>query len=397
MRVLVVHNRYRSDRPSGENAVVDDEAHLLEQFGCRVERLEVSSDDIAGWPLYRRAMVPAGVTWSRRGKSLTADAIRRFRPEVVHFHNTFPLLSPAALWAARSSGVPVVHTLHNFRPLCAAATFFRDGHVCEECLGRRPLPALRYGCYRGSRAATAPVVGMEILHSVLDTWRRCVDVFVLPSEFARAKYVQAGWPAARLVVKYNTVPDVERRPRHRAAGFACLSRLGREKGVDLLLEAWGRAFPDGAETLRVIGSGDDEDALRRAARPLAGVEIAGRLTHAEALSVVAGARALVVPSRSYEVFPRVVVEAYALGVAVVAARLGGLAEVVEDGHTGLLFDPGSPESLRHALRRVATSPTVSTALGANARRAYEQRFSPRRTTARLLAIYRAAESARRVA
>ncbi|MGH3076057.1 MAG: glycosyltransferase, partial [Gaiellales bacterium] len=157
MRVLVVHNRYRSAQPSGENAVVEEETALLREAGAVVELLSVESDDIAGWPAAKRLTLPARVVWSRDGARAVRRAIAGFRPDVVHAHNTFPLLSPAALRAAHGTGVRVVQTLHNFRPLCPAATFLRDGRVCEDCLGRVPIPAVVHGCYRSSRAATLPI------------------------------------------------------------------------------------------------------------------------------------------------------------------------------------------------------------------------------------------------
>jgi glycosyltransferase involved in cell wall biosynthesis len=383
VRVLLIHNRYRDDNPSGENIVVEDEAWLLASAGCRVERLVVSSDEIAGWPARRKVTLPARVVWSRAGYALTERAIRRFRPTVVHFHNTFPLLSPSALWAARRSGTPVVHTVHNFRPLCPAGSFFRAGRVCEECLGRVPLPSVVHGCYRGSRLATSPIAAMDALHRLLGTWHRCVDVFVFPSHFARARYVEAGWPAAKLVVKYQTTRD-HGRPHAARDGFTCISRLSVEKGVDVLLAAWPRVPRRAERSLRIVGSGPDEASLRRAAR---GVEFSGQLAPGQTLDVLAHSLALVVPSRSYEVFPRVVVEAYALGVPVIAARLGALAEVVEDGVTGLLFEAGSADDLARVLDRLAASPELAATLGRNARRAFEARFSPEQATRRMLAIY----------
>ena len=390
MKVLLVHNRYRSANPSGENAVVEDEAKLLADAGCRVERLEIASDEIATWPARRKATLPLRVAWSRAGYALTESAIHRVRPAVVHFHNTFPLLSPSALWAAHRSGVPVVQTLHNFRPLCPAGIFVRDGRTCEECLGHLPFPSVVHGCYRGSRLATLPVAAMDALHGALRTWQRCVDVFVLPSQFARKKYVEAGWPAAKLVVKYNTTRDRAVQRLDGRAGFTCISRLTAEKGVDVLLDAWPRAFPLGDQSLRIAGSGDEEAALRTAGRRAAGVDFRGRLGRAETSAVLASSLALVVPSRSYEVFPRVVVEAYAAGVPVIAARLGALAEIVEDKTTGLLFEPASAEDLARALKQVSASPRLAATLGRNARWAYETRFSPEETTRRLLAIYGAA-------
>lgn len=387
MKVLVVHNRYRSAHPSGENAVVDDESRLLGEHGAVVERLEVESDEIEGWGAVRRAALPARVVWSGRGHRLVRAAIERFDPDVVHVHNTFPLLSPSALWAARRSRAAVVQTLHNFRALCPAATFLRDGKVCEDCLGRLPLPALRHGCYRGSRAATAPLVALAGVHRALGTWERCVDRFVVPSEFARGAYVRAGWAGERLEVKYNTVVDPGLRRSGAGDGFVCVARLSAEKGVDVLLRAWAEAFPEGGERLTIVGSGEDEAALRAQAEGLVGVEFAGRLDHPAVLAAMSRARAVIVPSRCFEVFPRTVAEAYSLGVPVVASRLGSLREIVHEGETGQLFNHESHSELAAALRELATSAERALALGHGARAAYEERLHPARVTAQLLACY----------
>jgi glycosyltransferase involved in cell wall biosynthesis len=387
MRVLVVHNRYRSAQPSGENAVVDEEVELLRERGVTVDVLATESDSIAHFSPLRRATLPVRVIWSAAGQRLVRDATAAFRPHVVHVHNTFPLLSPSALWAARRSGARVVQTLHNFRPLCPAGTFLRAGRVCESCLGRAPLPAIAHGCYRSSRAATVPVAVKDALHERVGTWRRCVDCYIAPSSFARAKYVQAGWPAERIAVKYNTVADPELPRAGSGEGFVCLSRLVPEKGVDVLLEAWRRAFPGGGQRLLVVGAGDRQEELRGVAAGLPGVEIRPTVERAEALRLLAGARALVVPSRWYEVFPRTVVEAYALGVPVIASRLGSLAEVVVDGETGLLVGPEAAGELAAGLRRLAADGELAARLGVGARRAYERWLSPEVTTDRLLAIY----------
>ncbi len=389
MRVLVVHNCYRSEQPSGENAVVDDETRLLAEYGCDVERAGLSSDEIAAWPTWRKAALPARVVWSQRGYRLVKAAISGFAPDVVHFHNTFPLLSPSALWAAGRSPARVIQTLHNFRPLCPAATFFRDGHVCEECLGRMPWPALRHGCYRDSRAATAPLVAANATHRLLDTWLRCVDTFLAPSQFTRGKYVAAGWPAARLAVKYNTVPEDGHARAGPGRGFVCVSRLGPEKGIELVLDAWRIAFPSGEASLTIVGSGPSSGALEKRAAGLQGVEFTGQVDRPTAMSILRRARAIVVPSRCYEGFPRVVAEAYSVGVPVIASRLGALAEVVDDGTTGLLSEPGSVDSLARALAAVEQSDELSMRLGRGARSVYERKLAAGPTTLRLLDLYRA--------
>jgi glycosyltransferase involved in cell wall biosynthesis len=394
MRVLVVHNRYRSAQPSGENAVVEEETALLREAGAVVELLTAESDDIAGWPVAKRATLPGRVVWSRDGARTVRRAVGGFRPDVVHFHNTFPLLSPAALRAAHSEGVRVVQTLHNFRPLCPAATFLRDGRVCEDCLGKVPVPAVIHGCYRSSRAATLPIAVKDAFHSAIGTWSSAVDTYITPSAFARSRYVKAGWPEERIEVKYNTAPDPGHPQPAYDGGFLCLSRLYPEKGVDVLLDAWRRAFPEGGERLRIVGSGELEDDLHRRAEGLQGVEFTGQLPREEGLRLLSEARALIVPSRWYEVFPRIVAEAYALGIPVVASRIGSLAEIVHDGETGVLFEADDSDGLAQALRRLAGDPAEARRLGGEARAEYERSLTPRATVERLLAIYRPAGAGR---
>jgi glycosyltransferase involved in cell wall biosynthesis len=385
MKVLIAHNRYRSAQPSGENAVVDDEARLLAEHGCEVELVQTQSDEIANWPAHKQATLPLRTVWSTEGRRLVADAIERFRPDVVHVHNTFPLLSPAALRAARGSGAAVVATLHNFRPLCAGATFTRDDKVCTSCLGRGPLRSVVHGCYRDSRLATAPLAAMISVHRLAGTWRKSVDRYVVPSEFARSLYVQAGWEPERLVVKANTAPEPGLMRTGAGRGFVALSRFSPEKGLDTLLDAWRIAQID--EPLTLIGAGDLERDLRTRAANLPNVRFTGQLSHRDALEQLTTARALVVPSRWFEVFPRIVVEAYALGVPVIASRLGSLADVVEDGVTGVHFETDSPEALAASLRRLAASDGLTSQLGRQARRRYEDELAPGPTTRRLLAVY----------
>lgn len=387
MRVLVVHNRYRSAQPSGENAVVEEETELLRGAGAVVEVLSVESDDIAGWPAAKRLTLPGRVVWSREGARTVSRAIAGFGADVVHFHNTFPLLSPAALRAAHGSGVRVVQTLHNFRPLCPAATFMRDGRVCEDCLGRVPLPAVVHGCYRSSRVATLPIAVKDALHNAIGTWSTAVDTYITPSGFARSRYLKAGWPGERIVVKYNTAPDPGTPQPARSGGFVCLSRMAPEKGVDVLLDAWAQAFPEGGERLRIVGSGELEAELRARAAGLAGVEFTGQLPRERGLEILAEARGLVVPSRWYEVFPRIVAEAYALGVPVIGSRLGSLEEIIADGETGLHVTAGDPADLARALRALAGDAALAGRLGDGARREYERSLSPAATTDRLLEIY----------
>ncbi len=286
--------------------------------------------------------------------------------------------APASGWSRRST---TSARSARRRPSCATAGCARTAS------GASPIPAVVHGCYRSSRAATLPIAVKDALHSAIGTWSSAVDTYITPSEFARSRYLKAGWPAEQIVVKYNTAPDPGAPQPTYDGGFICLSRLAPEKGVDVLLEAWGQAFPEGGQRLRVVGAGDLEDALRARAATLAGVELTGQVARDRGLEILAGARALVVPSRWYEVFPRIVAEAYALGVPVIASRLGSLAEIVADGETGLHAEPGDPADLARALRRLAGDRELVERLGAGARREYERNLSPKATTDRLLEIY----------
>lgn len=379
LRVLLLGS-YLPPR-GGAEAHLQQVAELLQRAGHAVEVWAPAPERPGLLALRDRVHAPAVARQ-------VAERLAAFRPDVVHVHNTFPLLSPAALRAARASGAAVVATIHNFRPLCAAATFVRDGKVCTSCLDRGPLAAVARGCYRDSRLATVPLAASIAAHRVAGTWRDSVDRYVFPSSFARSLYVRAGWSADRLVVKPNTVDDPGFTRTGAGRGFVALSRFSREKGLDTLLDAWRSAAID--EPLTLIGAGALEDELRVRARGLDNVAFAGRLSPREAMARLAGARALVVPSRWFEVFPRTIVEAYSLGVPVVASRIGSLAEVVEDRATGLLVEPDAPDQLGAALRALAGSVALTARLGHEARRRFEADLAPAPTTRRLLEIYEAA-------
>ena len=387
MKVLMVHNRYRSGQPSGENISVDVEARLLSQHGCRVQLLELASDDIARWSVARRLGLAARVVWSREGSRLTESAIQRFRPDVVHFQNTFPLFSPASFWAARRASVPVVHTLRNFRPLCPSGDLLRNHRICQKCVGRLPVPAVIHGCYRDSRLATIPLAAMDALHQSVGTWSRCIDIFITPSEFVRATYLNAGWPHEKFFVKYNTVAEPPRNFHKPRSGFLCVGRLSREKGIDVLLEAWARAFPDGGEGLQIVGSGDQEKQLRRLPRALPAFHFAVNLHAALVTELLGQCRAAIVPSLWHEPFGRAVVEAFSVRTPVIASRMGALPELIADGSNGLLTEAGSPQALASALEIIARSDSLVTRLGRHARASYEMTFNPEATTKRLIGLY----------
>ncbi len=375
MRVLVAHNAYQ--QRGGEDMVVEAEVALLREHGHEVDLLQRHNDELASISAASAAMQ---TLWSARTGDEMRARVRRFRPQVVHVHNTFPLLSPSLYWACAAERVPVVQTLHNFRLACPQAMFLREGRVCEDCLGRAPLPALRHACYRGSRAQTAVLVGMLSLHRSLGTWQRKIALYIALNEFSRRKFIAAGLPPERVVVKPNFVaaPALDDVPR---AGFVFVGRLSEEKGVATLVQAWRQAALD-AE-LHVAGIGPQRGLLEGVLRlaPL------GALPLTEVQSLMACSLALVLPSICYENFPRTLVEAFGAGLPVIASRIGALAELVSDGQTGLLFEPGDAASLADRLAWAQAHPAEMRRMGQRARAVYDAEFTPARNLELLLAIY----------
>ena len=393
LRVLVVHNRYRSEQPSGEDRVVDQEIALLAGGGHRVGLFERRSDDIAAMSLPRRAAVPLRVPWNAAVRRELAALLRAERPDVVHIHSTFPLLSPSVVAACTDVGVPAVATLHNFQLVCPTGTLFRDGASCTECVGRAPLPAVRRGCYRGSALASVPVA--LALSVNRGRWITGIDRFFCISDAQRRILVAAGVPAERLSVKHHFVPQ----PGVVRAGAGeyvlYVGRLTEEKGLRLLMAAWDRLAAAGGVgmPLSVVGSGPLAAELAAWAGGRDDVRVLGLRDAAECARLMADAAAVVTPSTWSEPFGLVVVEAMAVGAPVVAADGGAFPELVDDGVTGLLHASGDAEALARAIRRVVADPDLNVRFGLAGRLRWERDFSPAAGLARMVAGYRAAMAA----
>lgn len=389
MRIVIAHSRYRSAAPSGENRVVDQEAAALAGLGHQVELFERRSDDIDGWPAARKATLPAAVVWNSGVRRDLREVLRSRRPDVVHVHNTFPLLSASVLYACGEAAVPVVATIHNYKLACASGDFFRDGAVCHDCAQGLPVSALRHGCYRGSRAATAPVALAAIAHR--RAWRTLVSAYACISASQRDLLRGVGLPANRVFVRHNMIPArpiarAVRRPEVIYAG-----RLDAAKGVPVLLAGWDRYLGSGGSpglSLVIAGSGPLERVVRDWAATRPSVRVVGQLDPDACAAAMMAARAVVLPSAWEETFGLAAVEAMALGVAPVAAAHGAFPELITDGVDGVLFRPGDPAALAEALGLADTNHREFEEYGAQARKTYEQRFDPADSLQGLLEIYR---------
>jgi glycosyltransferase involved in cell wall biosynthesis len=377
VRILVVHNRYQIG--GGEDVAVDGEIEALTQAGVDVAACIVTNDAIRGFSAKLDAAL--GAARSPAGVRLVRDAIRETRPDVLHVHNFFPLISPAVHAAAHAEGVATVQTLHNFRTVCAGGLLMRDGRPCETCIGGSPWWGAWHACYRGSTAASLAVARMIDAHRRAGTWQGDIDRFVAMSEFARDRFVRAGFPADRIAVKPNSVDDPgEPRERERS-GIVYAGRLSEEKGVRVLIEAARRT------RARIVAIGEGPLAAELAAAAPGNVLFRGPLPRAAVRERIASAEALVVPSICYEGSPMVIAEAFAAATPVVASRIGALEGLVEDGRTGLHAAAGDAADLAEKLDRIVADKAAARLMGRRGRALYEAAWSPRANVAALMRVY----------
>jgi glycosyltransferase involved in cell wall biosynthesis len=365
MRILILHSRYQSGPASGENRVVEDEIQLLQERGHDVASWTPSPP--ASLDVVSSARLGLTSVWARGAVAKVRALIRRHRPQVIHAHNLFPLLSPSTIAAAKSEHIPTILTLHNYRLLCLPADFYRGGKVCEDCLGKIPWRGVVHSCYRGSLPASSALAVSLSFHRVRRTFD-AVALFLAVSRFLRAKHVSGGIAPRRIIVRPNFAFPAQRRGGP-GNYFVYMGRLSAEKGVAALIESWR----DIEAPLIVAGDGPLRTVLEAAKPP--NVQFVGLLPGEETAALLREARALLLPSEWYEGAPRSIPEAYAVGVPVIASRIGAIPEFVEDGVSGRLIAPASRSELVRATTELMDD-RYSEMLGEGAYRLWQTHYAP---------------------
>jgi glycosyltransferase involved in cell wall biosynthesis len=395
LKILLVHNFYGSSAPSGENQVYLSERELLKAHGHQVLEYLRHSDAIRNRGFAGMLKGALATPWNPFSLWNIRHIIQREKPDVMHVHNSFPLISPAVFRAARGHDTATVLTLHNYRLFCAAAIPMRNGKICTECIDRRcVVPSIQYGCYRNSRIATLPLAAMIALHRALGTWKKDVDAFIALTGFQKNVMSDAGLPKDSVHIKphfYADPPDpLPWEKRQDRVVF--IGRLADYKGVHVLVDAWNR-WGENAPALDIIGEGPSRSRLQTQAAPLVEKEkirFLGQLPFHEAQERLSKARMLVLPSLCFEGFPMVIREAFALGVPVVASRLGSLSYLIRDGENGFLFKAGEADELTQKTKQLWGAGDTLLDMSKAARKEFERKYMPQINYETLLDIYQKA-------
>lgn len=390
MKVLLCHNFYNSNIPSGEGVVFEAEKRLLKGRQHNVETFTRSSDEIIKWGLAGKIIGGIASPWNFSMQKAVRRKVEIFEPDLVHFHNTFPLFSPAVFHGLRGRTATVL-TLHNYRLFCAAAIPMREGRVCTECLSKRSSwPSLIHGCYRGSRLATAPLAASIALHRMLGTWKHEVDAFIALSDFQRQLMIDSGLPSEKVHVKPNFYPGdpSQKKWADRSPHVVFAGRLTAEKGLLTLMRAW-KMWGSMAPELHIIGDGELRTVLENMAQGLP-VRFLGQLSPPETQAHIASASLLVLPSEWFEGFPMVVREAFAFGTPAAVSNLGPLPSIVRHSVNGLVFEAANPESLLSTVRAAWHFPGALERLGTGARQAFDSLYNEDENYRLLMHIYESA-------
>lgn len=381
-RVLLVHNFYQQS--GGEDAVFAAERDMLLSHGHEVV---VWTDTNNRLDQISKVSAASNAVWSSETLKKAKEIIMHEHLDVVHVHNTWMMFSPSIYYAFHKHGIPVVQTLHNYRLLCLNALLFRDNKVCEDCLSfHAPWPGIFHKCYRKSLGQTAVAAMALSYHRTLATWRKQVDIFIALSEFSRNKFIQGGLPPEKLVVKSNFLPDISSSSDSPRDYVLYAGRLSPEKGVEVLMQAWCLPMLSNIP-LHIAGDGPEIKSVLRLAEEKKNVHYLGQLSRSDLDVLISQSKFVVIPSVWYENFPMSILDAFRLGIPVIASRLGSLAEIIDDGETGFLFNPNDAHDLAAKVNWLWVHPEEARRMGRAARLEYENKYTPGQNHQQLMKIY----------
>lgn len=398
MKVLMVHNYYQSSAPSGENIVFENEVKLLKSKGIDVVTYVKKNDEILNYTAKEKFLIPFRTIWSQNVYAELRELIKKEKPDIVHFHNIWYLISPSAYYACKELGVPTVQTLHNYRIFCTNGMLYRNNSLCELCIPNNQtaylkfiLNALRYKCYRNSILYSLPVALTQTIHWLKKTWQDTVDAYITLTEYSKNKFIRAGIPRNKIFVKPNFLFN-EPNPNYTHKNYAVfVGRLTHEKGVFTLIEAikyLTKVLEKKSFYIKIIGDGPLKNFLEDSVKSLKlnNIEFLGKQPHDIVISLISNSKFVIVPSW-VETFSMVVLEAFACGKPVIASNIGVLMEIIKNGETGLTFEVGNPIELAEKISYLIQDDDICHVMGIKAREEYEVKYTPDRSFDIIMDIY----------
>lgn len=390
MRILAIHNFHRKGSASGDDQVFKSETDLLESHGNQVVRYTVSNDEFDKSGLLGKLAASFGMLWSFKNYKAVKKIIKDEKPDIVHVHTFFPLLSPSILYAAKRCGVKVVATLHDTRFICPCATSLRGTELCNECGDGKYFRMCKYNCFKGSKIQSFIVAFIFKYHRFRKSFYKQIDHYICLNDNQIRLLTDIGFDKTKITKKYNFVPDVNEvskalqingLPKRYVVFYG---RIGEEKGVRILMQIWEKLqeIP-----LVVMGGGPLEDEFKKWAEKHDNIYFLGYTEHERCLSIVKGGEFVVFPSIWYEGCSMVEIETESLGKGLIATDLGFSQEAIEDGVNGYKVKLGDIKGFRECIVRLWNDKERVTIIGQNARQDYERKYRPEDNYAQLTAIY----------
>ncbi len=384
MKILVLHNRYKFE--GGEEVVVSSEIDLLRRHNHEVILFELNNADIEKLNLLKKIFLPIELIWSVSSYKKVREILKKEKPDIVHVHNTFFLLSPSVYYACKDENVPIVQTLHNYRFICPLATLYREGKICCDCLYKGLIMSVIYKCGSKSVAWRVAMFLSLSVHSKMNTFKKLINSYIALSEFSKQQFIQVGFDGARIKVKSNFVSPDPGFSKDRGNFALYVGRFSPEKGIDVLLEAWKNID---YLLLKIIGTGNDfEDCKELAIKSGLKVEFMGQVSNNEVVKQLKKCFVVIVPSKCNENFPIILVEAFACGVPVIASNRGTLSEIIDDGKTGFLFNPDNPKELSDRISFIYKNSDLVKQMGVSARKEFENKYTAENNYQLLIDIYK---------
>ena len=390
MKILAIHNFHRKGSASGDDQVFKSETALLESHGNEVIRYTVSNDEFDKAGVFGKLQATFGMLWSFKNYKAVKELCEREKPDIVHIHTFFPLLSPSILYAAKRSGCKVVTTLHDTRFVCPCSTSLRGTQLCNECGDGHYFRMCRYGCFKGSKLQSVIVAFIFKYHRIRKSFYKQIDKYICLNENQIRLLTDIGFDRDKIIKKYNFVPDAEANLKEvRVDGLperyvVFYGRIGEEKGIRILMKIWDESdIP-----LVVMGGGPLEDEFKQWAEKKKNVYYLGYTEHNKCLSIVKGAEFVIFPSIWYEGCSMVEIETESLGKGLIATDLGFSVEAIEGGVNGYKVKLGDVEGFRERIAVLWDNHKKCQEIGLNARFDYESKYMPEDNYKQLLDIYK---------